>query len=48
MRRIEIGDAELSDQTLLPQPVHLMQGIEPGRMVERPPVELEKIDLLDT
>ena len=47
MRGVEIGDADRADQPLLLQLRHLMQRVEPGRMLEGPPVELQQIDLLD-
>ena len=47
MRGVEIGDADRADQPLLLQLGHLVQRVEPGRMLEGPPVELQQIDLLD-
>ena len=47
MRGVEIGDADRADQPLFFQPRHLMQRVEPGRMLEGPPVELQQVDLLD-
>ena len=47
MRGVEIGDADLSDQSLLPETRDFMQGIEPGGMLEGPPVKLQQIDPLD-
>ncbi len=46
MGGIEIGDADFADQALLPEPIHLVQGIEPGGMFEGPPVELQQVDRL--
>ncbi len=47
MGSIEIGEAEGADQALLLHRLHFMQGIEPGRVFEGPPVELQKVDLVD-
>ena len=42
---IEIGDAKVTDQALGLEGGELAQRVEPGRMPERPPVELQEIDL---
>ena len=47
VRGVEIGDADRADQALLAQARHLVQRIEPGRMLERPPVELQQVDAFD-
>ena len=47
MRGVEIGDADRADQPLVLQPRHLVQRVEPGRMLEGPPVELQQVDLVD-
>ena len=47
MRGVEIGDADRADQPLLLQPRHLVQGVQPRRMLERPPMELKQVDLVD-
>ena len=44
MCRIEIGHTDGLDQALIAQCFHLVQGIKPGRMLERPPMELQQID----
>ena len=47
VRGVEIGDAERPDQTFVAQPRHFVQRVEPGRMLERPPVELQEVDAVD-
>ena len=47
MRGVEIGDADRADQPFFLQPRHLVQRVEPGRMLERPPMELQQVDLFD-
>ena len=44
---VEIGDADGADQTLVLELRHFMQGVEPGGMLEAPPMELQEIDLVD-
>ena len=41
---IEIGDAEMADQAIALQLRQLVHGIEPGGMLERPPMELQEVD----
>ena len=48
MGRIEIRDAKLGDQPLLAQTRQFVEGVEPFRMLECPPVELKKVDALDS
>ncbi len=44
---VEIGDADFADQPVVAQLGHLVQRVEPGRMLEAPPVELQQIDPVD-
>ena len=41
---VEVGDAEMADQALLLQGRQLAHGVEIGRMLEGPPVELQQVD----
>jgi hypothetical protein len=41
---IEVGDAEMGDQAFRLQVRQLQHGVEIGRMLEGPPVELQEID----
>ena len=47
MRGIEIGDADGADQPFLLHRLHLMQRVEPGGVLEAPPVELQQVDAGD-
>jgi hypothetical protein len=43
VRCVKIRDPQRADQPLIPQPVHLVQRIEPSRMLEGPPMELKQV-----
>ena len=41
---VEIGDAQVTDETFRLQSGELAERVEPGRMLEHPPVQLHEID----
>ena len=43
---VEICGAEVTDKSLVPESGQLVHGVEPAGMLERPPVELKKVDAL--
>ena len=48
MRGVEIGETNLTDQSLFSQLGHLVQCVQPGGMFKAPPMELQKINFVDT